>query len=258
MKSDSSTSSAGSEGSGSDSKKRIVSWCIPRAAIIEKKLHGYSGPPRPKLEMIHPLTAGEVYFVVSGRMTSTSTPTKSTPNTSEKKTITQATLEKSTQQTSHRMTSFAEDFLANRLALPGKGKVSRTLVERFSSRYSELRRTTDLACYSWKTLKDYYPRPSSMKQVTLSQEPTEESLKQSSSPWKTWGCGGSTKFLTARITGSHRTGKECSLSDILETEVPDRYFLSSNQVESLMNGMQESKLHQLFNTQDTVEETTEE
>ena len=251
MRSDSSTSSPVSEDSDSDSKTPIILHTNKSKTVTP---HREAQALRKNASHNHQLVVSDA----SGRMIGTNTPIKSISKTLEKPTITQATLGKSIQETSQPTTSFAEDFLANRLALPGKGRVSRTLVERFSSRYSELRNITDLACYSWKTLKDYYPRPSSIKQATLSQGRMEESLKQSSSPWKTWGIGGSTKFLIARITGSHRIGKECSLSDILEKDVADRYFLSQKQVESLMSGIQKSKPHRRPKAQDTQQETTEE
>jgi site-specific DNA-cytosine methylase len=41
-----------------------------------------------------------------------------------------------------------------------------------------------------------------------------------------WGMTVNGKCLTAKISESHRTGKECSLSDILEEQVDQKYFLS--------------------------------
>src|SRR4030042_266663 len=89
----------------------------------------------------------------SGPTTSTSMPTKSTQPDSGKPTIIQATLGESMQRRYPTTISFVQDFHASRFRLPGKGMVSRTLVERFSSRYAELRSLSDLACYSWKTLR---------------------------------------------------------------------------------------------------------
>jgi len=181
-----------------------------------------------------------------GATTSTNTPTKSIQTDSGLKTITQVTLGESIQRIYPRMISFVEDFHAKRLALRAKGMVSKTLVERYSSRYAELRNFTDLACYSSKTSKAYL--------AMMEAEPSQ----QSSTLWKNWGTGGSTRFLTANISGFPRIGKECSLSDILEKEVPSQYFLSQKQVKSLMGGFQASKLHQPSKAQDTLAETTEE
>ena len=159
---------------------------------------------------------------VSGLMTSTSTPTKSTPPDLGKPTITQVTLGESMHQKYPTTISFVQDFHAKRLALQARGLVSKRLVERYSSRYAELRKLNDLACYSWKTLK--------ASSATKKAEPSQPSL----SPWRSWGTGGSTRFLTASILGFPRIGNECSLSDILEKEVPNRYFLSLKMVKKLM------------------------
>lgn len=187
-----------------------------------------------------------VVLDASGHAITTSTPTKSTPNTSEKPTTIQATLRESIQGTSPTLTSFVLDFLANPLAWRGKGRDSRIPVARYSMRFPELRKLKDLRHYSSKTLKDFF-------------QTTED--KPSRPFFRNWGVsdtGQSGRYLTANITESLRTGKECSLSDILETDVPDRYFLSPNQVKSLMSGIQKSKLHPPSKTQDTHPETIEE
>ena len=182
----------------------------------------------------------------SGLVIMTSTPTRSIPSTSEKKATIQVTLKESIQKIFPTSISFVQDFLAKRFRLQGRGKVSKTLVARFSSRYAELRGIKDLHCYSSKMLKD---------SLTM----TEEELSQSSfNRWMNWGTGSSGKFLTANILGFPRIGNECSLSDILEEEVPDQYFLSQNQVKSLMSGIQKSKLHSLSKAQDTQQEIIEE
>ena len=43
------------------------------------------------------------------------------------------------------------------------------------------------------------------------------------------------RYLTAKISESPRIGKECSLSDILEEEVEDKYFLSHEMSQKLMH-----------------------
>ncbi len=50
--------------------------------------------------------------------------------------------------------------------------------------------------------------------------------KQSLSRWMNWGTMQNGRCLTARILESPRTENGCSLSDILEEEAPDKYFLS--------------------------------
>ncbi|HAA7387703.1 TPA_asm: hypothetical protein GHD27_15420, partial [Listeria monocytogenes] len=42
------------------------------------------------------------------------------------------------------------------------------------------------------------------------------------------------RFLTAKISESHKTENACSLSDILEEQVDEKYFLSQKHLERLM------------------------
>ena len=164
-----------------------------------------------------------------GLATITNMPMKSTPDTSGKRDIIQATLGESIQKRSPTSISFVLDFLANRFRLRAKGRVSRTLVERFSSRYAELRNLKDLHCYSSRMLK---------ASLTM----TKEELSRSSfNRWMNWGTGSNGKFLTANISESHRIGKECSLSDILEEEVPDRYFLSKKFTKTVLKELKDNR-----------------
>lgn len=57
----------------------------------------------------------------------------------------------------------------------------------------------------------------------------------SSIQWQTWGTLSNGKCLTADISESRRIERECSLSDILETEVDDKYFLSQQTIQRLIN-----------------------
>src|SRR3990167_8180262 len=50
----------------------------------------------------------------------------------------------------------------------------------------------------------------------------------------TWGMSLNGRYLTARISESPRIGKECSLSDILEEQIDQKYFLSEKVVNNLM------------------------
>lgn len=43
------------------------------------------------------------------------------------------------------------------------------------------------------------------------------------------------KCLTAKITECHKTGRECSLSDILEDQADPKYFLSETQVQAILS-----------------------
>jgi site-specific DNA-cytosine methylase len=57
----------------------------------------------------------------------------------------------------------------------------------------------------------------------------EELSEQSSALWRNWGTMQNGRCLTADILECHKTGKGCSLSDILEDEVDEKYFLSEKE-----------------------------
>ena len=52
--------------------------------------------------------------------------------------------------------------------------------------------------------------------------------------WQSWGILWNGKCLTAKTLEYHNTGKGCSLSDILEEEVPEKYFLSDKTIQRLL------------------------
>lgn len=58
--------------------------------------------------------------------------------------------------------------------------------------------------------------------------------KPSSEPWTDWGMMWNGKYLTAKISPSLKIGSECSLSDILEDNVPETFFLSDEKVSQLV------------------------
>ena len=59
-------------------------------------------------------------------------------------------------------------------------------------------------------------------------------LRRSSVRWTNWGMMSHGKCLTARISESPNPERECILSDILETDVPEKYYLSQKQMELLL------------------------
>ena len=59
-------------------------------------------------------------------------------------------------------------------------------------------------------------------------------LKQSSVHWMAWGMMCAGRYLTARISEFPSHEIECSLSDILEDNVPEKYYLSRKQAEKLL------------------------
>ena len=52
--------------------------------------------------------------------------------------------------------------------------------------------------------------------------------------WMNWGMTSNGRLLTQKILESHRIGKECTLSDILEPVVASKYYLSQAQMEKIV------------------------
>ena len=74
-----------------------------------------------------------------------------------------------------------------------------------------------------------------LENVKDSSTMTEElHLRPSSEPWMNWGTMWNGKSLTARISEFHKTGSACSLSDILEENVPEEFFLSQKVASKLL------------------------
>ena len=123
------------------------------------------------------------------------------------------------------------DSPAKPLVLPAKEKVSKIAHEVLSFLKSlGWLKVLDHDMLSWRTLKDFF-------------RTTKEGRSESSSMrWMNWGILQNGSCLTAKISEYPKTGKGCSLSDILEQEVSDRYFLSDQQVESLTSGQQRSNI----------------
>lgn len=153
---------------------------------------------------------------------STNTPSKSTSRTSRatRTTETQGELFQKNSQTS---TSSAEAFLARLSLSLGKEEDLKILGGLSSMRSLGSLGLKDLNYCSWKTSKDF--------SHTIKGAP----LEQSSQPFLTWGIFSNGRYLTARITESRKTGKGCSLSDILEDQVDERYFLSEAQTKKIMS-----------------------
>ncbi len=59
-------------------------------------------------------------------------------------------------------------------------------------------------------------------------------LKQSSIHWMNWGMMYAGRYLTAKISEYRNHEIECTLSDIIEESVPEKYFLSRKQAEKLL------------------------
>lgn len=128
----------------------------------------------------------------------------------------------STQAPSRTSTSSLEDSLAKRFQSLENEVASRTPEELSSMMSCELsKKSTPGLCYL-KMSKDSF--------LTT----VEELSKPSSPRLQSWGMLSNGKCLTQRILVSHRIGKECSLSDILEDSVDERYFLSEQATEKIL------------------------
>ncbi len=110
---------------------------------------------------------------------------------------------------------FAEDSLANLSPSQVKEKDSlMKLVERYSSRLPERLNKSNHGLYSLKTLEGFYLTTKG------------ELLELSYPPLMNWGTMQNGRYLTAKISEFHKTERGCSLSDILEENVDEKYFLS--------------------------------
>lgn len=132
------------------------------------------------------------------------------------------TLQKLTSDSYRALIFSLEGFLARAFPLRVNAEVS-VIQEAHSSLTSlELSGKKNHAFCSLKTLKGYY--------LTKEGRP----LPLSSVRLMSWGMTSNGNCLTAKITESHRTGKECSLSDILEEHPDQKYFLSEQAVKNIM------------------------
>lgn len=120
------------------------------------------------------------------------------------------------------LTLFAEDSHVRLLVSQGKNKVLMTREAISSLRFADLLKLSARGILSVKTSKDFCL----MK--------TGELSELSSKPWRNWGIASNGRYLTAKITAYPKTGSECSLSDILETKVSEKYFLSKEQTEKIL------------------------
>ncbi len=119
-------------------------------------------------------------------------------------------------------TLFAEDSLVKVFRLLEKDEDLKMCEEHFSLRLQELLPLKNLSISSSKTFPDC---------LTMTQA---GHLKQSSIHWMSWGMMCAGRYLTAKITEFPSHEIECSLSDILEDNVPEKYYLSRKQAEKLL------------------------
>ena len=128
-------------------------------------------------------------------------------------------------------TSLLEDSHAQLSPLQVDVQVSlqRIQEELFSLRSAELLKQKEYRIFSLRTSKDYL--------ITK----MEELLESSSLRWMNLGMTFNGSVLTAKISESHRIGNEFLLSQILETEPDQKYFLSESAMQRMVNRAQKHK-----------------
>lgn len=181
------------------------------------------------------------YFVLSGPTNGTSTPVKPTKRILVKRNSLRVTSARSRQTVFQTLTCSLEASPVNLIVWLANAKDSAMSVERSFTRLSESQGLKDPNFYCWKTLK--------ASLAAKGEEPLEPC-------WKSWGIsdiGASGRCLTANSSGFHRIGSACSLSDILEKDVPDKYFLSDAMVKRITES---GKLLEPYREEDTVGDCT--
>ena len=113
--------------------------------------------------------------------------------------------------------SSVQDFLARVSLLLGNEADLKILEAHSSLRYAESYGLKELRIYSLRMSEDSSPM---IKGIPF---------KPSSERWMNWGMTVNGRCLTAKTSESPRTGKGCSLSDILEDTPDQKYFLSEKQ-----------------------------
>jgi hypothetical protein len=119
-------------------------------------------------------------------------------------------------------TFWSEDSLVKAFQLPEQEKDLMIQEEHCFSRLLEL-----------LPLKNLSISTSKMFPVCLTMTQAKH-FKQSSVHWMSWGMMCAGRYLTAKISVYPSQEIECSLSDILEDNVPEKYYLSRKQAEKLL------------------------
>ena len=130
--------------------------------------------------------------------------------------------EKSNQKNYQISTLLQEDSLVRVFQLLDKEKDLKIPEERCSLKLRELLPLKNLSICSLK-----------MFPVCLTTTQTKH-LKQSSIHWMSWGMMYAGRYLTAKISEFHSHEIECTLSDIIEDNVPEKYYLSRKQAQKLL------------------------
>ena len=164
-------------------------------------------------------TAGNL--LVSGCQNSINIPAKFSGIDSRTSKITGMRL-KSTPMTYQTLICSVEDFLARHSRLLERGKASKISGVQCFLRLREFLKLKDLKLYSLKTSRAY--------SITPKGKLLESSFKR----WMNWGMKFNGWFLTANFSEFPRIGNVSLLSEVLEENVGQKYYLSKKTVKKLM------------------------
>jgi len=179
------------------------------------------------------------HFVVSDSQNGTNTPTKSS-NTNSQKSKTGETVPKSIQPNYQTLICSVEDFLAKHSQSLENAEDLKTLEVRCFLKLREFLKLKDLKLYSSKTSKAY--------SITLRGKLLESYFKR----WMNWGMKFNGWYLTANFSEFPRTARGYSLSEVLEENVDQKYYLSDSQTNRLLSNISKN---QKPNTQESTTQT---
>jgi len=163
----------------------------------------------------------KVWVDVSDSQKLTSTQSKSTKDISQN-TKTMGTQQRLFPKNSQTSTFSVGDFLAKAFRLLAKGKDLKIQEAHSFLTFAESRGLKDPHIFSLKMSEDSSPMIMDIRSWL------------SLNPWQNWGILSNGKCLTAKISESHKTGNECSLLDILQKQVPQKYFLSQDKIQRIL------------------------
>lgn len=175
---------------------------------------------------------------VSDSQKSTNMPQNSSPKNFQQLKIGE-TVQKSIQVNYQTLISSVEDFLVKHSVLLEKGEVSKIPEARCFLTLQEYLKLKDLKLYSLKTSKAY--------SITKKAKLSLSSWKR----WMNWGMKLNGWYLTANFLEFPRTERGYSLSEVLEEQVDQKYYLSEEQqhkiwfkrqMETYENGFNQGKM----------------
>ena len=130
--------------------------------------------------------------------------------------------EKSTRKICLISTLFAEDSLVKVFQSQESGAVLTMQGELFSLKSLGLPQLKNLNIFCLRTFPACYRMTEAGR------------LQPSSARFQSWGTTSRGRCLTARISVFPNPERECILSDILEKDAPEKYYLSQSQMERLL------------------------